>query len=200
MKEIQQLISGFEKFRSQYYEGADRSFDQLKQAQSPSVLVIACSDSRVDPAILLDAVPGQLFVVRNVANLVPPRKADGGTHGVSAALEFSVCVLGVRHIIVLGHSQCGGIRALIEGASGEFISQWMNIAKSVKPSHTDKEDNLARECEQKAILLSLENLQTFPWIVERVNQGQLMLHGWYFDIAHGRLEGYDKTSNRFEIL
>jgi carbonic anhydrase len=200
MKEIQQLISGFGKFRNQYYEGADRSFDQLKQAQSPSVLVISCSDSRVDPAILLDAVPGQLFVVRNVANLVPPRNADGGTHGVSAALEFAVCVLKVRHIIILGHSQCGGIRALIEETSGEFITQWMNIAQSVKPPHTDNREELARECEQKAILLSHKNLQTFPWIAERESTGELMLHGWYFDIAHGRLEGFNRISNQFEIL
>jgi carbonic anhydrase len=200
MREIQQLISGFEKFRHQYYEGADRLFDRLKNAQSPSVLVISCSDSRVDPALLLDAVPGQLFVVRNVANLVPPRSADGGTHGVSAALEFAVCVLKVRHIIILGHSQCGGIRALLDAASGEFITQWMNIVRAVKPAGDYGHEHVARDCEQQAILLSLKNLLTFPWIAERVDQSEIMLHGWYFDIARGRLEGYDRIANRFEIL
>lgn len=200
MREIQQLIRGFEKFRNQYYEGSDRPFDRLQIAQSPSVLVLACSDSRVDPAILLDAVPGQLFVVRNVANLVPPRSADGGTHGVSAALEFAVCVLRVRHIIILGHSQCGGIRALLDDASGEFISQWMNIARPVKPTSSGADERVARECEQQAILLSLRNLQTFPWIVERVGGRELILHGWYFDIPRGRLEGFNHTTGRFEIL
>ncbi len=200
MHEIQQLISGFEKFRDRYYEGNDRLFDRLKNAQSPSVLVISCSDSRVDPAILLDADPGQLFVVRNIANLVPPRNADGGTHGVSAALEFAVCVLKVRHIIILGHSQCGGIRALLDSASGEFITQWMNIVRAIKPTGVGDHEHDARECEQQAILLSLKNLITFPWIAERVNQGGLMLHGWYFDIASGRLEGYDHMSERFEIF
>ena len=200
MREIQQLIWGVEKFRNQYYEGADRPFDRLKDAQSPSVLVISCSDSRVDPALLLDAVPGQLFVVRNVANLVPPRSADGGTHGVSAALEFAVCVLKVRHIIILGHSQCGGIRALLDSASGEFITQWMNIVREAKPTRTGDHEQLACECEQQAILLSLKNLLTFPWVVERAGLGELILHGWYFDITRGRLEGYNQTSGRFEIL
>ncbi len=199
MYEIRQLIDGFAKFRRQYFEGSDRPFDHLKSAQSPSILVIACSDSRVDPAILLDAVPGQLFVVRNVANLVPPHSSDGGTHGVSAALEFGVTVLNVRHIIVLGHSQCGGIRALLSDASGEFISQWVSIAKSIKPAAGESSE-VPRECEQKGILLSLGNLATFPWIADRVKSGRLMLHGWYFDIASGILEGFDEKSGRFENL
>lgn len=199
MHEIRQLIDGFGKFRRQYFEGSERPFEQLKSAQSPSILIIACSDSRVDPAILLDAVPGQLFVVRNVANLVPPHSSDGGTHGVSAALEFGVTVLNVRHIIVLGHSQCGGIRALLSDTSGEFISQWVNIAKSIKPTNTIGADD-PRDCEQQGILLSLRNLKTFPWITERVNDGRLRLHGWYFDIAPGRLEGFDERLGRFENL
>ena len=200
MREIEQLIAGFAKFRSRYYEGEDRPFDRLKESQSPSILVIACSDSRVDPAILLDAEPGQLFVVRNVANLVPPRSADGGTHGVSAALEFAVCVLQVRHIIILGHSQCGGIRALLESASGEFITQWMEVAKSARPSGSLPSDTAALECEQRAILLSLDNLLTFPWIDQRVQERRLRLHGWYFDIGAGRLDGYNPILKSFEIL
>jgi carbonic anhydrase len=199
MHEIRQLIDGFGKFRREYYEGSERPFDHLKSAQAPSILAIACSDSRVDPAILLDAVPGQLFVVRNVANLVPPHSSDGGTHGVSAALEFGVTVLNVRHIIVLGHSQCGGIRALLSDASGEFISQWVSIARSIKPTNSVGGDEL-RECEQKGILLSLQNLMTFPWIAGRVGEGRLVLHGWYFDIATGRLEGFDEKLRRFENL
>lgn len=200
MHEIRQLIDGFDKFRRQYYEGHDRTFDQLKAAQTPSILVIACSDSRVDPAILLDAVPGQLFVVRNVANLVPPRSSDGGTHGVSAALEFAVTVIGVRHIIVLGHSQCGGIGALLGGADGEFISQWMKVAQAAKFAHGTDLKQSPRDCEQRAILLSLENLRTFPWIQNRLNDHQLALHGWYFDLAAGELLGYDESLGRFENL
>jgi carbonic anhydrase len=147
--------------------------------------------------------------VRNVANLVPPFEESGGVHGVSAALEFAVCHLGVEHIIVLGHSQCGGIGALMRGTcgckGGGFISRWMDIAtparEKVLAELSLKTPELQqRAAEQASILLSLENLHSFPWIHERVAQGSLNLHGWYFDIAAGELHAYAPECAGFEKL
>ncbi len=136
MEDIVRFIQGFRRFQENYFGENRELYEELRRGQWPSVLVIACCDARVDPAILMDCRPGDLFVVRNVANLVPPYELGGGRHGVSAALEFSVCVLGVEHIVVLGHSHCGGVKALLEGGSGcqggEFISGWMSIADRAK--------------------------------------------------------------------
>lgn len=200
MHDIEKFIAGFKQFQRSYFGENRELFDRLKKHQEPRTLIISCCDSRVDPAILTNSEPGDLFVVRNVANLVPPYETGGGHHGVSAALEFGVCSLGVEHIIVLGHSQCGGIRALMEDSygSGEggFIAKWMQIASSasekVRQELPQKSIELqSRACEQAAILLSLENLLTFPWIAQRVENGTLRLHGWYFDLGHGELLGYD---------
>jgi carbonic anhydrase len=200
MHEIDKFITGFKHFQRSYFGENRELFDRLKQHQQPRTLIISCCDSRVDPAILTDSEPGELFVVRNVANLVPPCESGGGLHGISAALEFGVCSLEVAHIIVLGHSQCGGIRALMEDnyGSGEdgFVAQWMNIASSARDKIRQELPHKSfelqtRACEQAAILLSLENLLTFPWITQRVDNGTLFLHGWYFDLAQGELLGYD---------
>lgn len=199
------LVNGFGRFKKKFFSGTDTLYESLKTSQKPNVLVIACSDSRVDPAILFDVDPGDLFVVRNVANIVPPHLEDGGTHGVSAALEFATCNLEVKHIVVLGHSHCGGIQALLNGASGKFISQWMKIAeeaigdisldRSTKPS-----ESRVRVCEQSAILLSLRNLMTFPFIRSRIEDSRLAIHGWFFDIDTGELLGYDLLTKEFIIL
>ena len=203
MQDINKFIAGFKQFQRSYFGENQELFDKLKQSQQPRTLIISCCDSRVDPAILTRSEPGDLFVVRNVANLVPPCEVGGGHHGISAALEFGVCSLGVKHIIVLGHSQCGGIRALMEDSYGSeeggFISQWMNIAEpareKVRRELPHKPFDLqARACEQAAILLSLENLLSFPWIAQRVSNGTLSLHGWYFDMSQGELLGYDAAS------
>jgi len=167
--------------------------------------VIACSDSRVDPAHLFDARPGDLFVVRNVANLVPPYESDGATHGVSAALEFAVRALGVAHVCVLGHGQCGGVRALLEGAQGEFLPRWVDIAREARDDVLARLPGKppalqARACEQAALLLSLRNLLTFPWVAERVEGGALALHAWYFDLERGELLAYAPDSGRFVPL
>lgn len=209
MQDIEKFIAGFKQFQRSYF-GKDRPlFDQLKQRQQPRAMIISCCDSRVDPAILTSSEPGDLFVVRNVANLVPPCETGGGHHGVSAALEFGVCSLGVEHIIVLGHSQCGGIRALMEDSygSGEggFIANWMDIAaparEKIRKELPHKSIELqSHACEQAAILQSLENLLTFPWIAQRVNKGTLSLHGWYFDISQGELLGYDANRQMFISL
>ncbi len=206
MRDIEKFITGFKQFQHQYFGENSELFDRLKKVQQPGTLIISCCDSRVDPAILTSSEPGDLFVVRNVANLVPPCEVGGGHHGVSAALEFGVCSLGVKHIIVLGHSQCGGIRALMEDSygSGEggFIAKWMHIAaparEKIRKDLPHKSIELqSYACEQAAILQSLENLLTFPWIAQRVNKGTLFLHGWYFDIRQGELLGYDVNAKMF---
>lgn len=206
MKDIAKFIAGFERFQEKYF-GPDRElFDQLRHAQHPRAMVVACCDSRVDPAILTGADPGDMFVVRNVANLVPPYETGAQFPGMGAALEFAVQSLAVEHIIILGHSGCGGIQALLRGGSdNEFISRWMCIAQrarsQVLAGLPDKPPHLhERACEQAALLVSLENLLTFPWIRQRVESGALHLHGWYFDIGQGELLGYSPQRSAFEPL
>jgi carbonic anhydrase len=204
-----QLIEGFRRFRELHFaEDAVQFQDLVQFGQTPKALVVACCDSRVDPALVLDCAPGDLFVIRNVANLVPPSENQGHYHGTSAALEFGVRNLAVPHIIVLGHAQCGGIHALLEGGVSKddsYIAEWMGIAAAAR-KQTEQEfagasDRLRhRACEQQAILVSLDNLMTFPWIRERVEQGELSLHGWYFDIEAGELLGYNATTRKFETL
>ena len=209
MNSPKQLIDGFQRFRERSFADKDAEFHDLVQfGQTPSTLVVGCCDSRVDPALIFDCAPGDLFVIRNVANLVPPAENQGHYHGTSAALEFGVRNLAVKHIIVLGHAQCGGIHALLEGGvarDDSFIAEWMSIARAAR-EQTELEFGGAssevrhRACEQQAILVSLNNLMTFPWIRERVEQGSLALHGWYFDIERGELLGYNATARQFEML
>jgi len=209
MSSPEKLIAGFQRFRAHSFEDDDARFHDLVQfGQTPSTLVVGCCDSRVDPALILDCAPGDLFVIRNVANLVPPAENQGHYHGTSAALEFGVRILAVQHIIVLGHAQCGGIHALLEGGVARedtFIAEWMTIAEAareqVELEHAGASSEVRhRACEQQAILVSLNNLMTFSWIRERVEQGSLALHGWYFDIERGELLGYDTAAGRFETL
>ncbi len=207
----QKLIDGFLRFRQQHFERDDGLFQQLvAQGQNPQTLVVACCDSRVDPALVLDCAPGDLFVIRNVANLVPPAEGRLGHHGTSAALEFGVCNLGVQHIIVLGHAHCGGIRTLVETGGAisnpdSFIDDWMHLAESARASVTHDMPNASLDervhaCEQRAILVSLQNLMTFSWVRERVEKGTLTLHGWYFDIQRGQLLHYNTHTKAFEAL
>jgi carbonic anhydrase len=209
MQYLRKLISGFKRFQENYFKSDDTLFEQLGKGQSPKVLVIGCSDSRVDPAIMTDCRPGDLFVVRNVANLVPPYEPDGHYYAVSAAVEYAVRFLNVEHVIVLGHSQCGGIDALMrsndDNCVGEFIDQWVAIAKparqAVQRDLGHKPMELQRKaCEEASILISLENLLTFPWLAQRVEAGTLALHGWYFDLDAGQLLGYHPDTGEFEKL
>lgn len=203
------LIAGFHRFREQHFAEDDALYRQLvAEGQSPKILMVACCDSRVDPALVLDCAPGDLFVVRNVANLVPPAEnRSGGRHGTSAAIEYAVCNLKVEHIIVLGHAQCGGIRSLFSSGNGasddSYIGSWMRLAQEVHASvQRDLRDAPLKQqitaCEQRAILVSLDNLMTFPWVQERVKNGELALHGWYFDIEHGQLLQHNPASGAFE--
>lgn len=207
MKDIERFIAGFRRFQEKYFSEDLDLFEQLRQGQSPKTLIVACADSRVDPTLLTGAEPGDVFVVRNVANLVPPYEPCGSFASVPAALEFGVLSLEVEHIIVLGHAKCGGIHALMHGAgpSDEFIGKWVGIAQRARErvlaELPAKPPALqARACEQASILVSLENLMTYPWIAQRVAAGAMHLHGWYFDIAQGALLRYNPARNAFDPI
>lgn len=201
-----QLIEGYQNFQRTRLPLERRRFQNLAEAgQRPDVMVIGCCDSRVSPEVIFDTHPGELFVVRNVANLVPPYSPTGLTHGVSAALEFAVVNLEVRHIIVMGHSHCGGVRAFVEHrdqpSSGDFIDRWMTLiapAASALDAQTNltTPDYLAR-LEQASTVATLGNLMTFPWIRSRVVTGQLQLLAVYFDVATGLLTVHDRDIGSF---
>ncbi len=183
---MDRLIDGYRRFRTDTWPAQRARYETLAVAgQRPHTLVVACSDSRVDPATVFDAGPGELFVVRNVAALVPPWEAGGGYHGTSAALEFGVRVLGVGRLVVLGHAQCGGIGAMLHGApvtAQDFVMPWMAIARNVlKPGMTDD------QAEAAVVRLSLENLRTFAWIAAAEAAGTLQLIGMRFGIHSGVL-------------
>jgi len=210
MKDIAKFITGFERFQTKYFREERSLFKRLRQGQEPRALVISCCDSRVDPAMLTGADPGDMFVVRNVANLVPPYRDDAEAPGIRSAIEFAVKTLEVGHIIVLGHSSCGGIQALMDGEGitqnhYEFIGAWVSIARRAREQVLrelpQKSPALqCRACEQAAILVSLENLLSFPWIRERVDADRLALHGWHFDIDAGELLAYSAETGSFDSL
>ncbi len=208
-RSIDELIEGFRAFRREYYEANRPLFEALAtRGQSPKVMVIGCADSRADPLMITRAGPGDIFVVRNVANLIPPYGPDQHYHGTSAALEFAVRSLEVAHIVVMGHAQCGGVRALLDTATpaegrDDFIGRWMSIAeparhRALAAPGTDEDRH--RFCEQETVKVSLDNLRTFPWIAERVAAGQLRLHGWYYDLSRGSLMRLDTTTQAFSDI
>jgi len=205
------LIDGYQRFRNSYYLDNKNSLAKLAAGQAPSVAILACCDARVDPMIIFDANPGELFVIRNVANLVPPMESAGVYHGTSAALEFALTVLKVKDLVILGHADCGGIKALLEspingnGVNASYIDNWMGLARSVKDqvlAATVNQDLLTQcmLCEREAIILSLGNLMTYPWIAELVNKQQLQLHGWHYDLQHSILSRYDFGLKKFVLL
>jgi len=205
------MIEGYRRFRETGWSRERDRWSELAEGQSPKVMVIACSDSRVDPGQIFDAKPGEMFVVRNVANLVPPFETSAGRHGVSAALEFAVTQLEVEEVIVLGHGFCGGCAAALTGqfddaphGQGHFIADWIDLLDSarerVRARHRrDELDRSAfRDMELEAVRVSIANLRTFPWVAERERGGRLALHGAFFSIAEGVLHVLDETSGRFE--
>jgi len=200
-----ELTAGYRRFRNGHWPAAKAEYEALAaHGQRPHTLVVACSDSRADPALIFDTAPGQLFVVRNVANLVPPYEPDGHLHGVSAALEFGVKVLGVSRIVVMGHAHCGGVNAMLSGAPDncrDFVAPWVEqgaptvrrVAEAVEP------DQVEQAAEEAVVRLSLDNLRTFPWIAEREADGRLTLTGLHFGIADGVLRALTGPG-RFEAL
>lgn len=189
---MQSLLAGYQRFRERRWPELSREFASLAESgQDPQAMLIGCIDSRVDPAVIFDAAPGEILTVRNVANLVPPYSPDAAYHGTSAALEFGVKVLQVPHLIVLGHGMCGGVKALLEGDprdQTEFVDPWMSIAEParVRALAAPAEDR-QRHCELGVIGVSLQNLMTFPWIAQRIVERTLTLHGAWFDIRSGEL-------------
>jgi len=200
------LIDGYRTFTSERLPTEQSRYRELSErGQSPEVMVIGCCDSRVSPEVIFDAGPGELFVVRNIANLVPVYQPDQNAHGVSAALEFAVQVLKVKHIVVLGHAQCGGIRAFVDKIEpltpGDFIGKWM--AMFIKPGekveqrdHETMQDFVTR-IEKAAVFRSLENLMTFPFVKRQVERNELHLHGAYFGVAEGSLFVLDQAAKEF---
>jgi len=190
---METLLAGYRRFRDKVWPAQRELFESLaEKGQSPKALVIACVDSRVDPAMIFDAAPGQMLTVRNVANLVPPWQPDAAYHGTSAAVEFGVRVLEIPHVIVLGHGLCGGVRALLEGAPDnalEFVAPWMSMAADARTRamRGATPEERQRQGEYETIKVSLANLMTFPWVAQRVAAGKLQLHGAWFGIHGGEL-------------
>jgi carbonic anhydrase len=202
----QHLLDGYRTFQTQRLPTEQSRYRELSErGQSPEVMVIGCCDSRVSPEVIFDAGPGELFVVRNIANLVPVYQPDEGAHGVSAALEYAVNVLRVKHIVVLGHAQCGGIRAFIDKieplSPGDFIGKWM--AMFIKPGEVVEQrshetmQHFVERIEKAAVFRSLENLMTFPFVRNAVERGDMRVHGAYFGVAEGLLFVLDPATKEF---
>ena len=203
------LIDGYNAFAAgRLQKEQDRYRDLAEAGQAPQIMVIGCCDSRVSPEVVFDAGPGELFVVRNVANIVPPYAPDGQAHGVSAALEFGVAALKVKHIVVLGHAQCGGVKAFAADAEplspGDFIGKWMRLmapaADKVGPRGSRSASDYLARLEQANIVNSLDNLMTFPRLRKLIERGSVTLHGAYFGVATGDLSVLDNTSGKFEPI
>ncbi|MFM5883810.1 MAG: carbonic anhydrase [Novosphingobium sp.] len=206
--ELDHLIAGYRRFRSQAWTSNRERWASLREGQQPEVMVIACSDSRVDPAQIFDVDPGEIFVVRNVAAMVPPFETTPGHHGVSAALEFAVQVLGVKEIVVMGHGMCGGCKAALTremyGAvpgEGGFIADWIALLdearEPVVAAHGTEGRVAERAMEQAGVKVSLANLRTFPCVRSKERKGELRLRGAFFAISDGILHVLDESTDAF---
>jgi carbonic anhydrase len=208
MPYMEQLIEGYRRFRTTSWERERARWAELAEGQSPKVMILACADSRSDPAEIFDARPGEMFVVRNIAALAPPYETTSGFHGVSAALEFAVTQIEVGEILVMGHGMCGGCAAALTGAfdgmpsgEGHFIGDWVQMLSGARDQVRGRHGELDRtaflEMEHEAVKVSLANLRTFPWIAEREAAGKLKLHGAHFSISEGRLYLLDEAEGTF---
>lgn len=203
------LLDGYHRFRDERYAREERHYRQVAEAQKPHTMIIGCADSRVDPATIFDAMPGELFVVRNIAALVPPCEETGTYHGTSAAIEFAVTSLAVKRIVVLGHGLCGGVAASLAAADrrpvGRFIGPWVEMLTPIRDELLERTPSSHNETRQKslermAIQQSLENLLTFPFVSDAVEAGRLQLEGAWFSIAEGRLQWLDWESGVFSDI
>jgi len=208
MEHLQRLIAGYRRFRENDWPRERERWAEMAEGQSPRIMILSCADSRVDPAHIFDASPGEMFVVRNIAALAPPYETSRGFHGVSAALEFAVSQLEVAEILVMGHGLCGGCAAALTGqfdhtepGEGHFIADWVRMLDGARDHVRANHDELDRvaflEMEREAVKVSLANLRTFPWIVEREQAGTLTLHGAHFSISEGRLYVLDEAEENF---
>ena len=208
MPYLNRLIEGYHRFREKDWEHERERWSELAEGQSPRVMILSCADSRVDPAQIFDARPGEMFVVRNIAALAPPYETSRGFHGVSAALEFAVTQLGVEELLVMGHGKCGGCAAALTGqfdetepGEGHFIADWVRMLSGARDEVKARHEALDRaaflEMEREAVKVSLANLRTFPWIAERERAGELKLHGAHFSISEGKLYVLDEAEAEF---
>jgi carbonic anhydrase len=212
-QDIKKLITGNHKFKAKFFDSNNNLFNELVEfGQKPKIMVITCSDSRIDPAMIFGCQPGELFVVRNIANLIPPYEDNDTYHGTSAALEFGTCFLDIKHIIILGHTSCGGIRSLIENTNQvldkknySFVAKWMDLAKPAYDRVTAEHSQATLEekiilCEQLSLVNSLKNLVSFPWIQRHIANHNLSIHAWYFDLATGVIHAHDQENNNWQTL
>lgn len=203
------LLEGYQRFRAERFAREAERYRTLAEGQQPRTMVVSCADSRVDPATIFSAGPGELFVVRNVAALVPPYEEGGTYHGTSAALEFAVTGIGVTSIVVLGHGLCGGVAAALAAAErrpvGRFIGPWVGLLNGerdlvmteIDAAHADRRQ---RTLERRAVLRSLANLSAFPFVAEAIAEGRLTVHGAWFSIAEGELRWLDRDTGTFEVV
>jgi carbonic anhydrase len=210
--EIKKLSAGYARFRNLKAKKSDHAYKEiLQKPQRPIALLITCCDARIEPVRIFDCSPGDLYLIRNVANLIPPYEMDSHYHGTSAALEFGICYLNIPHIIILGHSECGGIQSLFEKHSKQpnsFIDKWMGMAQiacklpdTIADMHSAAErTNQENLCAKQALLGSMNNLMTFPWIKEKVDAGSVQLHAWYFNLSEGIIDVFKADSQDFEPL
>lgn len=209
MTDFSDMLAGYRRFRETGWAQQRERWDELNEGQSPKVMVIACSDSRVDPSQIFDTSPGEIFVVRNVAAMVPPFETTPGYHGVSAALEFAVQVLGVKEIVVMGHGKCGGCKAALshdlkdaQPGEGGFVHNWIRLLDPAREvviaKHgDDRSRETERAMEQEGVKVSLTNLRSFPWVKEKEDRGELALVGSFFAISDGQLHVLDEASGTF---
>ncbi|MBV9576498.1 MAG: carbonic anhydrase [Gammaproteobacteria bacterium] len=193
------MLQGYQQFRKKYAMGDNSIMQSLAHhGQQPQSMIISCCDSRVDPALLLQCDPGDLFVVRNVANIIPPYEKDEAHHGTSAALEFGICFLQVKHLILLAHSQCGGIQMLLDqkgNQTNDFISNWVSLVKS-----SDTQNCNADHYAKLALNQSLQNCLSFPWIKQKLTEKKLKIHLWFFDVRHGEIFTWSEATQSYQSL
>jgi len=201
-KSFKKIVSGYKAFRAKYASDNKSVMSRLyEDGQNPKIMVVACCDSRVDPALILQCDPGDLFVVRNVANIVPPFEKDDAHHGTSAALEFGIRFLEVKHLILLGHSQCGGIQALLNSDvlskkfENDFITNWVSVIHSC-----DLQAKNIDDCAKHALNQSYQNCLTFPWINQKIHDKSLVIHLWFFDIKTAQIFTYSEKSMEYAPL
>ena len=211
MPYLTQLIEGYRRFWEHDWPRERERWAELAEGQSPKVMILACADSRSDPAQIFDARPGEMFVVRNIAALAPPYETSSGFHGVSSALEFAVTQLKVGEILVMGHGLCGGCSAALTGqfddtppGEGHFIADWVRMLSGARSKVRARHHELDRaaflDMEREAVKVSLANLRTFPWIADRERVGELRLHGAHFSIVEGRLYMLDEAEGDFRLV
>jgi carbonic anhydrase len=209
MQKLENLKAGFRHFHQKYFTGDKPHFEELKSGQSPEIMFISCCDSRVNPATITNCDPGDIFSIRNVANLVPPYRDDDNAYSVSSALEYAVKFLKVKKIIIMGHANCGGINALLscdyQNKKTDFIEDWMKLALPARCEVLREYENQPQlvkqeKLERAAIKLSLKNLKSFPFVKTAMEKEELQIHGWYFDLIKGELLEHDAVTDEFKRI